>query len=162
MKNTTLLILLGIVSIGFACKKSDSNSSTTTGTTVTNTTYLTSSLGWVIKSASIYPAITFNGKTTTDYTPFLEKCALDNRTTFNIDGTSSFDKGKIKCDSNEVRYQKGTWRFINNETQIISKDSANAPNDTLTIVTLNSTNLITSYRGQNNGQVETLTITFTH
>ena len=64
MKNTTLFFL-GILIIGFACKKSESNSTTTTGTTLTASAYLVSS-PWKLKSLTANPAITYQGQKVTD------------------------------------------------------------------------------------------------
>jgi len=159
MKYSTLFFLLGILIIGFACKKSESNSTTTTGTTLTASAYLVSS-PWKLKSLTANPAITYQGQKVTDLTKILGDCNLDDIHTYKINGTYIVNFGAKYCDSTEKNNENGTWKLINNDAQIIINDGKGGI-DTATIsVNANTLNIGKKY--PYNGTSITATAGFTH
>lgn len=108
------------------------------------TEYLTSGT-WNVTAMSINPGINFGSGTITDFYAFMDACEKDDLITFNSNGTITDDEGATKCDPSDPQTSNdGTWTF----DAATSKLTISYPNEdpiTLTISSINDSNMNGSY-----------------
>jgi len=96
---------------------------------------------WLLDRATMTPGITYNGLTFTDATMFIQSCVKDNSYTFKLDNTTSMDEGDLKCDSSAQQVvDAGTWKFNDDETEILFTDNVDL--EGMTLKSLSSKELI--------------------
>jgi hypothetical protein len=92
-----------------------------------------------------------------------EDCQLDNTLVFTSAGSGTANEGATKCDPADPQSENFTWSFANNETQlVVSGTIFTGGNGTVTIVTLNSTQLVVSQVVDVLGSPQTAQLTFVH
>jgi hypothetical protein len=125
MKKTTLLGIALIATFAFFTSCSKDSTTTTTTTPETNTQKLVGK-NWFMSAAIMNPGIPDGtGGTITDFYALMEDCSKDDFMNFNANGTYISDEGLTMCDSTSAQTTPGTWKFTNNETNILIDDSTN-------------------------------------
>jgi hypothetical protein len=122
MKKTTLLGIALIATLAFftSCSKDS-----TTTTTESNTQKLVGK-NWFMSAAILNPGISDGmGGTITDFYALMDDCEKDNFMNFKADGTYISDEGILICDTTSAQTTPGTWKFTNNETNLLIDDSTN-------------------------------------
>ncbi len=100
-----------------------------------------------------------------DYTSALLACEKDDQTIFRTNATYENNQGAIKCSATSPQIiSAGTWKFINNETQISSLATGFNPINTFieTIEVLDDNTLRTSYSDTTNGVIYGYRDTYGH
>ena len=82
-------------------------------------------------------------------------CEKDNTLRF-TSNTYTFDEGSTKCDEDDPQTETGTWKFIDNETKIVSDG------DTTNVVEISSSKFRSSIVEEYNGTEMTTIITYVH
>jgi hypothetical protein len=82
----------------------------------------------------------------------LSACSKDDVITFLANGSTTIDEGPTKCSPSDPQTINKTWRWSNNETELILD-----VNDTLKSVSLTSTTLVGSYNSSSGAEVVTFT-----
>lgn len=95
------------------------------------------------------------GGTITDFYAFLDDCEKDNFMNFNANGTYITDEGALICDTASAQITLGTWKFTNNETNLLLDDSTN-----LGIVQLDATFIKVKITEKIDTTDQTITYTF--
>jgi hypothetical protein len=151
MKKTALL---GIALIAtFAFFTSCSKDSTTTAES--NTQKLVGK-NWFMSAAIMNPGIPDStGGTITDIYASMDDCFKDNYMNFNANGTYISDEGVMICDTTDVQTTPGTWKFTNNETNLVLDDST-----TFGIVQLETSSMKLKMTENFGGTDQTITYTF--
>ena len=144
----------------------------------TNTDKLCTEKGWVLKSATITPAITVSGKTTTDfYADYLYEYEQDDIMVFAKSGSETIKPGSKKpADDTEDGYvedQTSTWRFNHDESVLtcqlpfVYEDAKPARTfspafENCTISKLSETEMVLIYKGVFNFNKTEYTLTLTY
>ncbi len=128
-KNYVSLALIAIFVLIFSsCKKDEVNNNNAINNgnnpienPTANIDKLCYKKGWVLKSATVTPAITVSGKTTTDfYADYLYEYEQDDIMVFAKSGSETIKPGSKKpADDTEDGYvedQTSTWRFNHDES----------------------------------------------
>lgn len=129
----------------------------------TNTDKLCIEKGWVLKSATVTPAITVSGKTTTDfYADYLYEYEQDDIMVFAKSGSETIKPGSKKPADDEDGYvedKASTWKFNDDESVLTCQlpflyDLAAMPARTFspafencTISKLSETEMVLIYKG---------------
>jgi hypothetical protein len=119
------LIIGFTIALAFASCKNDDN--TTTPQPTQSRTQLISAKNWF---ATGY---TKNG---VDLWPKTSNCQKDDIIAFKADGTFIYDNGPTKCDPNDPQSYTTTWKFIDNDTKIVSDG------DTTEVIELTATKMV--------------------
>lgn len=140
-------IIVVAIMIAFSSCKKDSDAPAVVTTTPTE--YLTAG-NWLTTAITITPGVDIgNGVLLTDLFSTLDACEKDDLLIFNSDGTVTADEGVLKCDPNDPQsVNDGTWS-ISSDYQTLTMtppaDNTEDPILTLTIVSLNDTQLVMSF-----------------
>jgi hypothetical protein len=112
MKKLLVLTLIYFVS----CTKDDDKQSP-------NPNLLTSGK-WYVESILYDPPIDFlnNGVFVTDVFPFYEPCEKDDFFEFVLPSTLHVNRGATKCWPTEDQIDYGTWKLLNNDSQVEISD----------------------------------------
>lgn len=141
MKKFLSFLVMGIVALSFvgitSCNKDDDDKS--------KTELLTSGT-WKISS------VTMNG---VDFSSLIPACEKDNTTRF-TSTTYTLDEGATKCDEDDPQTETGTWKFIENETKIVSDG------DTTNVVEISDSKFRISIVENFNNQEMTTIMTYIH
>lgn len=140
-----------------ACNKKDDNKDTNPSvTTKTKTDYLTGGK-WQQTAAVMSETV---GGQTTDFDMYAQygDCVKDDFTTFSKDGKMVFDEGATKCDPTDDQTTEGTWKFIDNETKLVTTEDGRS--DTATIKELTESVVKISYTLEDDSAVMTTNITY--
>lgn len=100
-----------------------------------------------------------------DYTSALLACEKDDQTIFRTNATYENNQGAIKCSATSPQIiSAGTWKFINNETQISSLANGFNPINTFieNIELLDENTLRASYSDTTNGVIYGYRDTYGH
>jgi hypothetical protein len=100
-----------------------------------------------------------------DYTGSLSTCEKDDQTIFRTNATYEANQGVIKCSPNAPQIiSAGTWKFINNETQISTLANGLSVSNTLieNIELLDENTLRTSYSDTTGGVINGYRYTYGH
>jgi hypothetical protein len=136
------LITALITTLAFSsCKKDDNNNNNNPSPAQTKTE-LISAKKWTPA------AITIDGS---DAWGLVDDCSKDDFTLYKADGTYIEDDGATKCDPADDQQYISTWKFIENETKIVT-DS-----DTAKITELTATKLVLTVSAQGATIVATFT-----
>jgi hypothetical protein len=150
-KKTALVILTVAVTAAF--RKDPERSKTP----------LLTSGGWMLISDFMDPAIDIDadGHTENELTKALSQCEKDNLMIFRVDNTIAEDEGATKCDPSDPQLvSTGTWKFYDNESKIIIRDSGFM--DTAQLVQLSSSVLILKFVKVDSGITYAETLTLKH
>lgn len=155
MKKITLLGIALIATFAFFTSCSKDSATKTTTTAETNTQKLVGK-NWLMSAATMNPGIPDGmGGTITDFYAFLDDCEKDNFMNFNANGTYITDEGALICDTASAQITLGTWKFTNNETNLLLDDSTN-----LGIVQLDATFIKVKITEKIDTTDQTITYTF--
>jgi len=123
MKKTTLLGIALLATFAFFTSCSKDKTTTTFTTPETNTQKLVGK-NWLMSAATINPGFPDGmGGTFTDYYALMDDCDKDDFTNYNANGTYISDEGASICDTTSAQTTPGTWKFTNNETNLLIDDS---------------------------------------
>lgn len=141
------LALLVIVGAGCGKKNEDAP--------VTRTSLL--SRTWVMTGLTVSPAIFGQ----TNLLAGASACELDDITVFTAAGAYTVEEGATKCDPSDPQvYERGTWRFLNNETQLEMTETGSTPN-VVNVTELNATRMVANFSQSLGGVNYTYTVTYT-
>ena len=151
------ITLFGIALIAtFAFFTSCSKDSTSTPTAESKTQKLVGK-NWFMTAATINPGIPDGmGGTINDIFAFFDDCEKDNFMNFNANGMYVIDEGISICDSTNSQTTPGTWKFTNNETNLILDDST-----AYGIEQIEASMMKLKMTGNIGGSDQTITFTFT-
>jgi hypothetical protein len=155
MKKTTLLGIALIATFAFFTSCSKDSTTKTTITAESNTQKLVGK-NWYMSAAIMNPGIPDGtGGTITDFYALMDDCEKDNFMNFNANGTYISDEGVMICDSTSAQTTPGTWKFTNNETNLLLDDSTS-----LGILQLDATIIKLKMTEKINTTDQTITYTF--
>jgi hypothetical protein len=144
----------------------------------TNTEKISTSKGWVLKAATVTPAITVQGEPTTNFLNYLYDYEKDDIIIFNANGSFIINPGSKKPAADEDGYveeKASTWKFNSDETKVtmqipffydLSTTPArtfNAQFEEATISSLSETEMVLIYKadvGFAKGTEHTFTLTY--
>lgn len=154
-KKAVLVILTGAIMAG--CQKDDNNNNSG----ATKTQLLTTG-NWKLTSDYIDPAVDVDGDGVADHEvlSFYDDCDKDDFIKFKSDGTVTFDEGPLKCNPSDPQSENSTWKFANNETQLVVGDASSG--ETVTLVELSATVLKFKTSFSLQGVTYTETMTYGH
>ena len=117
---------------------------------------------WQISAVTIVPGILSEGDTTiiTDFynSTFLPRCAKDDFTIFNANGTLINDEGPDKCSVSDPQTVSGTWTF-NSDKTILTVTIA-GESTSYTILELSKSTMRAKYSDEFDGVQYNFTATF--
>jgi hypothetical protein len=149
MKLKSILSLCSIVFILNACSKKDEPAA------VTKTTLISKS--WLLTAATVTPAI--NGQT--NLLAGSTTCDLDDLYVFVSNGNYTLEEGATKCNASDPQiYERGTWRFLNNETQLETTATGSTAS-VANLTELTATRMVQTAVENISGTNYTVTYTFT-
>jgi hypothetical protein len=152
MKNVLLKVgsFMLVVIMLHACSKKDEQVAAPTKTQLL-------AKNWKLTAMTIAPAVLGQ----TNLLPSFPTCEIDDIVKFNANGTYSLDEGLTKCSPSDPQvYETGTWRLLNNDTQIEQKATGSSVADIGNVVSITATEFVVSTQEVSAGITYTITFRY--
>lgn len=151
MKLKNYFFILVAILLIQACSKKDETPAAVTKTTLISKT-------WLVTTATVSPAIPGIGS---NLLAGATACDLDDITVFNANASYTIEEGATKCNASDPQvYERGTWRFINNETQLETTETGGTP-VVANLTELSANRMVQTATEVLNGITYTITFTYT-
>lgn len=149
-KNLFAIFSLAVlVFVGAGCGKKNDDAPVTKTSLISRT--------WLLTGLTVSPAIFGQ----TNLLAGSSACELDDITVFTSAGTYTGEEGATKCSPSDPQvYERGNWRFLNNETQLEMRETGGTPN-VLNISELTAARMVATFSENFGGVNYTYTATYT-
>ena len=153
MKFIPILLGLAVSSAILSCKKDDNSSPASTDRA---TLLKAGGKSWKFTAATVSPGIdNGSGTLVTDFYSLIPACSKDDLIKFGDASVYTEDEGATKCNSSDAQSVTGTWNLLESNTKIRTVTPSST--DTVTIVSLTSSELKGSSKFEQGGTTYTIT-----